>query len=64
MLWIHRRPGREGGYQHLTLKTYVEHPSALGIKAGQAGEEERHREPNTGVEHRRKRVDQVHRAVT
>ena len=44
--------GAEGGGQHLALEADVEDAGALGIEAGEAGEQQRRREADGGVEGR------------
>ncbi len=44
------RRTREGGGQHLAFEADVEDPGALGIEAGEAGEQQRHGDADGGVE--------------
>ena len=50
----------EGGGQHLALEADVEDAGALGIEAGEAGEQQRRREPDGGVEGREDEAE-IHR---
>ena len=46
------RGGAEGGGEHLALEADVEDAGALGIEAGETGEQQRRREPDGRVEGR------------
>ena len=44
--------GREGGDEHLALEPDIDHAGALGPQAGEAGGEQRDREPQSRIEDR------------
>ena len=44
--------GAEGGGQHLAFEADVEDAGTLGIEAGEAGQQQRRREPDGRVERR------------
>ncbi len=54
------RSAGEGAGQHLALEPDVEDAGALGIKAGEAGKQQRHRQADGRVEHVDDDVEEIH----
>ena len=50
----------EGAGQHLALEADVEDAGALGIEAGEAGEQQRHRDADGGVEQLDEGAEELH----